>query len=246
MCLAGMIRCRLDEGCAGVSPDRARLRSMKILICDDHALFRQGLLHVLSEIDGSPRLLESGGIEELWALLEEHDDADLLLLDLRMPGVEGLEALTLIRDRYPAVPVVIVSATDSQTDVVAALDAGALGFVPKSSTAPVLLGALQLVLSGGVYIPPQALGSAVGGNEATPQGPPPANADRASRLTPRQLEVLRLMARGLTNRDICRVLEVAEGTVKAHVAAILETLDVSNRTEAVGVMHELGLDSDPD
>jgi DNA-binding NarL/FixJ family response regulator len=137
--------------------------------------------------------------------------------------------------------VVIVSASEEVADIRSVLAAGAAGFVPKSSPSSILLAALRMVLSGGIYVPPVVLAE----QDALAQ---PDRArdrrDRAYGLTPRQLEVLRLMGKGLTNKDICRVLDLAEGPVKAHVAAVLEILQVSNRTEAVSMMHELKLSGD--
>jgi DNA-binding NarL/FixJ family response regulator len=215
--------------------------AMKIVICDDHALFRAGLRLVLRELEGSPELLEASGAEETLRLVEAHPDLDLLLMDLEMPGMNGLEALDTLRARVPAIPVVIVSASERQADVRDALDRGAAGFIPKSSSAPVLLAALRLILSGGVYVPPLVLA-------ATATEPPrPAamdrRGDRVAGLTPRQLEVLELMAAGRTNREICDALGIAEGTVKAHVATVLETLGVANRTEAGAVLRGRGADT---
>jgi DNA-binding NarL/FixJ family response regulator len=217
---------------------------MKILICDDHALFRAGLRLVLSELDESTELLDASSAEVTLRIADTEPDLDLVLLDLGMPGMDGLAALGVLRERFPALPVVIVSASERDADVRAALDRGAAGFIPKSSSARVLLAALRLVLSGGVYVPPLVL--------ATSTAAAPAAAavtdrrrERAAALTPRQLEVLDLMAKGRTNREICESLGIAEGTTKAHVATILEALDVANRTEAAAVMRELGLDAAP-
>ncbi len=207
---------------------------LTILVCDDHALFRAGLRAVLSGLEA--RFVDTASVDDALAQLAAGLDVGLLLLDLRLPGSEGLSGLRRIRGRHPDVPVVIVSATESPEAIRAALAAGAAGFVPKSSTPEVLRAALQLVLGGGVYVPPAALPGEAGG----PGGL--ASRARAADLTARQLDVLRLLARGLTNREIAGVLGVAEATVKTHVASVLEILDVSNRTEAALVVHELGLD----
>lgn len=208
---------------------------MKILLCDDHALFREGLAHVLAGMDENLAVLEAGDLAEALCVIGEHDDLDLVLLDLGLPGSRGLGALRELRERCPTVSVAVVSANEDAGLVRGALAAGASGFVPKSSTGPVLRSALRLILSGGVYVPEQALdappsrraGAAIGG-------------DPIAELTPRQREVADLVARGLTNKEICSVLGIAEGTVKAHVAALLETLGVSNRTEAAAVLRERG------
>lgn len=215
---------------------------MKILLCDDHALFRAGLRHVLRDLAEGTELREAPNADAALRLLQQDSELDLVLLDLDLPGVSGMSALRALRQRFPTLPVVIVSASERAEDVREALAAGAAGFIPKASTSPVLLGALRLVLSGGVYVPPLVLGAA----EAPPADPAPhvRRRERAGQLTPRQLEILRLLAKGLTNREICGVLGIAEGTVKAHLAALFEALDVTNRTEAVGLMRELGLDPD--
>jgi DNA-binding NarL/FixJ family response regulator len=213
---------------------------MKILVCDDHTLVREGLRGVLEELGGPVELLEAREGGEALRLAGEHADLDLVLLDLQMPGMDGWSGLRRLRSLHPTLPVVILSASESAADVRAALDGGASGFVPKGAPASELLAALRLVLGGGVYVPRAALGAL----------PAPAGAgeerarrrrERAAQLTPRQLEVLALMARGLTNREICGVLAIAEGTVKAHIAAILEALDASNRTEAAVLARELEL-----
>lgn len=203
---------------------------MKLLICDDHALFREGLRYVVREMDPEASLEEAVNAEEALARVGQARDLDLVLLDLKLPGRPGLEALRELRERYPEVPVAIVSAEQDPAVVRRALEAGACGFIPKSSTGAVLRQALQLIFSGGRYIPPEALAA------------PEARADRrramARELTGRQREVLALMARGLTNREIAGVLKIAEGTVKNHVAAILERLEISNRTEAAFLLRE--------
>lgn len=206
---------------------------MRILVCDDHALFREGLRHVLRELAPGVEIVPAAGAAE--ALRAVEDPAlDLVLLDLRLPGEDGLAVLRKIRVLAPTLPVVMLSASESAADARASLEAGASGFVPKSSTAPVLLSALRLVLAGGVYLPALLL-------DAAPGEPVEAHRRRGEGLTERQREVLVLLARGLTNREIAQTLAIAEGTVKAHVAAIFEALDVTNRTEAASAMHELGL-----
>ncbi len=212
---------------------------MKILVCDDHALFRAGLGLVLRELEDRTELLDASSADETFGLADAHPDLDLVLMDLNMPGMDGMAALDVLRARFPTLPVVIISGSEHEADVRAAIARGAAGFIPKSSSAPVLLAALRLILSGGVYIPPLVLAATTPASPA----PPDRRRERAAGLTPRQLEVLALMAAGRTNREICDTLGIAEGTVKAHVATILETLEVANRTEAGAVMRRLGLDT---
>lgn len=203
---------------------------MRILLCEDHALFREGLELVLRQLDED---VELEGVGDAEAALEQvaDDDLDLVLLDIGLPGMDGFEALARLRSEHPSVPVVVLSASERPEDVRRALEGGAAGFIPKSTRGSVLRGALNLVLAGGIYTPPLML-------DAAPAAPRPA----ASDLTPRQLEILRLLARGLTNKEICGVLGIVEGTVKSHVVRIYEALDVTNRTEAAMRLHELGLE----
>jgi DNA-binding NarL/FixJ family response regulator len=214
---------------------------MKILVCDDHALFREGVVSALRELEPGVVLLEAADGAEALRMAQAHGDLDIVLLDLQMPGTDGWTGLARLQKSCPTLPVVILSASEEPEDARRAIDAGAAGFVTKSTRGPLLRAALQLVLSGGVYVPPHLLASAPahGASAGARSG---GRRQRAAQLSPRQLEVLRLMARGLTNVEIGNVLGVALGTVKAHLAVIFEVLDVSNRTEAALVMRELGLD----
>jgi DNA-binding NarL/FixJ family response regulator len=209
---------------------------IKILVCDDHAIFRTGLRSVLDDLDAE--LLESASCEEALEIVARDGDVDLVLLDLGLPGMDGFEGLRSLRATHPQVAVVIVSASEDARNVRAALAGGASGFIPKSSSTMVLQSALRIVLSGSIYVPPAILPALQG------DAPDPVLAARFSgpaTLTPRQLEVLELMSRGLTNKEIAGVLGIGPGTVKAHASAIFDALDVTNRTEAVVVMRELGI-----
>ena len=206
---------------------------MRILICDDHALFREGLELVLGQLDPAAELTSVGDAEAALARVAEDDRFDLVLLDLALRGMSGFAALDVLRRKHADVPVVVLSASESPTDVRSALERGASGFISKSTRGSVLLDALRLVLAGGVYVP--ALLTDAGPAPAPAASPHPA-------LTGRQVEVLRLLARGLTNREIAEVLQIAEETAKSHVKHIYEALDVSNRTEAAMRMRELGLE----
>jgi len=196
---------------------------------------------VLRGIDEGAVLLEAADAGEALRLVAAHPDLDLVLLDLHMPGLDGRSGLRRLRGEHPEIPVVIVSASEESAGMREALEDGASGYIPKGVPEPEMRAALQLVLAGGVYVPYGALAAPA----PAPTAEAAARRERRARvagLTPRQREVLQLVLRGLTNREICRVLAIAEGTVKAHVAAILEALDVSNRTEAAMVARDLGLD----
>jgi two-component system nitrate/nitrite response regulator NarL len=216
---------------------------VRILICDDHAIFREGLKSILSNLDAE--LLEASSSPEAVALLDADPSVDVVLLDLYMPGGNGWTALRALRSRHPAIPVVIVSASEDVADARRALDAGASGYVPKSAPPSVFRSALQLVLDGSVYVPPMLLRDGSSSADVLPKAAAPARRKRRPSerptLTARQEEVLAMMSRGLTNQEIGAVLGITEGTVKTHISAILEALDVTNRTEAVLVARDQGL-----
>lgn len=216
---------------------------MKIVVADDHALIREALRHVLLELDDSVVVLEATDGAQACHLVDAHPDLDLLLLDLKLPGTDGFATLTQLRRSHPDLPVVILSGFEDGGTMRAALDGGAMGFIPKSSSNAVMLSALRLVLSGGRYVPPELL------NPATYTAIPPAPVAPASAaqlgLTERQHEVLALIAQGRSNKQICRELGLAEATVKIHVTAILRVLQVRSRTEAVVAINRLGLRFDP-
>ena len=206
---------------------------MKILIIDDHALFREGLCHVLQALDEEVDILEAANYEHAIRHVSGHPELDLILLDLNMPGKDGFSALDTLSAQYPALPVVILSASTQRSDIQRALDAGAMGYIPKDTTSSVMLGALRLILSGGIYVPPSMA-----------QGDPENHTDAKNNthgFTQRQLEVLAQMIQGVSNKEIANNLGLAEATVKMHVTAILKSLGVSNRTQAVVAVEKLGI-----
>jgi DNA-binding NarL/FixJ family response regulator len=217
---------------------------MKILVVDDHVLIRDALRGVLKELKGEADVLEASDCRQAMALIAENaDELGLILLDLNLPDRDGFSALSEVRDRYPGISVVVLSGQHDRSSVIKALELGALGFIPKSGQREVMLSALQLVFAGGVYIPPEILTRDA---SATPMGPtgggrPPSSPSDLG-LTERQIDVLALMMQGKSNKAICRVLDLAEPTVKNHVTAILKALKVTNRTEAVIAVRELGWD----
>ncbi len=207
---------------------------MKILLADDHTLFREAMLHPLRQLDAAAEIFQAGTATQALAIAEEKSDLDLVLLDLNMPGMDGLTAVMTFRDRFPELPLVVLSASEEHHDIQAVLDAGAMGFIPKSSSTQIMLGALRLVLSGGPYIPPLLLQRAQYAiDPPTRVARPAATIGGAEDLTPRQFEVLEALAEGLSNKLIGRKLNLSEGTVKVHLAAIFRALDAKNRTDAV-------------
>jgi DNA-binding NarL/FixJ family response regulator len=214
---------------------------MKILICDDHEVFRSGLRAALAGLEAE--IFEAACCREALEIIASEGGIDLALLDIEMPGEDGLACLRTLRAEHPEVGVVIVSASEAPADVHVALEAGALGFIPKSSNLQVLQSAIQIVLSGSIYVPPAIL-PALDASDSGAQDAARARRrqDRAGALTERQMEVLNLICRGMTNKEIARILEIGLGTVKVHCSAIFEALEVTNRTEAVMVSKQLGIE----
>jgi len=203
---------------------------MKILLVDDHQLVRAGLVLVLKQMEDGVELVEAGTGREAIAAEEAATDLDLVLMDLDLPEGSGLEALSVINAKNPSLPVVILSAMEDQAMVSRAMELGARGFIPKSASGEVMLNSLRLVLSGGICLPP-GYGEAVRG-EGNMELP---------NLTQRQLEVLRLMAQGNSNKEIARDLGISENTVRVHISAIISAMDATNRTEAAYSAMRLGL-----
>lgn len=215
---------------------------MRLLLVDDHALFREGMRLVLQQLPEVTEILEAGSFSEALKVAEANPDLDLALLDLNMPGSDGAISIRYFNQHYPHIPVMVVSGEEGRTIMEKVMASGALGFVCKNSSAPVMLSALNLVLSGGVYVPPQLLRPS---DDASRQ-----DADRLDKrstrtnefgLTARQMEVLQCIAEGLSNKEIADRLNLAEGTVKIHVAATYQTLRVNNRMEAVRLAEQLGM-----
>jgi DNA-binding NarL/FixJ family response regulator len=223
---------------------------MKFLVVDDHELIREAMRGTLRQLDSEAVVLEAADSQRAMPLIEEHTDLDLVLLDLNLPDRDGFSVLVDLRKNYPSTSVVVMSGQQDHDSVVKALNLGALGFIPKSAPRKVILGALQLVMSGGVYIPPQALAPAQ--PQSAPSQPPPAGPEPAAGtasvapadlgLTGRQIDVLALVMQGKSNKAICRALDLSEPTVKSHVSAILKALKVSNRTEIVLAISAMKLD----
>lgn len=222
---------------------------MEILITDDHELIRDGLRYMLRQLDEDAIILEACNCTEAVAIAKEHGQLDLILLDLSMQDSDGIEALKILRDCVPSTPIVVVSGFEDQGTVNSVLDCGAQGFIPKSSNSEVMVSALRLVFAGGIYLPPQLLESNANISRKKASMKYPAetastqalNSHTSQELTLRQLEVLSLICKGLSNKEICRKLGLAEGTVKIHVTAILKTLAVSSRTQAVLAAQKFGL-----
>jgi DNA-binding NarL/FixJ family response regulator len=222
---------------------------MKVLLIDDHPLILAALQSVIQGLGSDTTVVGAGSARAARETLAADPDFDLVLLDLHLGDADGFDVLVELRATYPAVPVVVVSASDRTSDVIRAIDSGAMGFVPKRASNETLFEALHMVMSGGIYVPPMTMGSEPA---SKPEGDTVPSVLRVVRdnandggfqnnalpladlgLTPRQTEVLGLLLKGHPNKLIARELSLSVETVKDHVAAVLRTLGVSSRTQAV-------------
>lgn len=199
----------------------------RLLIADDHPLFRGALREAVSGLLERVDIIEAGTFDEVSGLLERGGDVDLILLDLKMPGVRGFSGLMYMRAQYPSVPVVVVSANDDPSAIRRCMEFGASGYIPKTLGVEAIRGAIRDVLEGGLWTPPDV--DLAGGSDAETA----ELMARMATLTPQQVRVLMMLSEGLLNKQIAFQLGVSEATVKAHVSAILQKLGVESRTQAV-------------
>lgn len=230
-----------DMTCAD---DSSVQRARNILLVDDHPVFRRGLVVVFSELWPEFVLSEAGNVEQAQRIISAQERIDLILLDLRMPGVSGYDALKSLLAVAGDTPIVIISSLESPDSIRETLAVGANGYILKSSSAEVLKHAVSLVMAGELYVPAGALAA------EGPDGEPPnflrhdgwrQASSAAGVLTRRQTEVLRLMGKGMSNKEIARALGMLEGTVKVHAREILHRLPANNRTHAVVTAARLGI-----
>jgi DNA-binding NarL/FixJ family response regulator len=207
---------------------------MRILLADDHPLFREGVKPVLEKLDPDVEILEAADFPSAFESMHLAGEVDLVLMDLSMPGMAGVEGVMRFRATFPEAPLVVLSASELVEDIHRLLAAGALGYITKSTPSDGILEALYRVLAGGVYVPPTLIDSEEG-------APPTPVSSRYPALSHRQIQVLRELAKGQSNKQIGYALDVTEGTVKLHLAAIFRILKVNNRTEAVLVAQKMGL-----
>ena len=199
----------------------------RILIVDDHPLFREALKQAVAAGVAGAAVAQAGSLDAARGLLDKDDSYDLVLLDLRMPGVQGLSGLIYLRAQYPNVPVAIVTAAEDQGLIAKALNLGAAGFIPKTSGTDTIVQAVSAILGGDIWAP-EAAGSASAADKEADD-----IARRIATLTGQQIRVLMMLKEGLLNKQIAYELNVSEATIKAHVSAILQKLNVSSRTQAV-------------
>lgn len=209
------------------------MAAYRIIIVDDHPLFRDALRQALSDKFDNLNISEAGSLDGLSETLEDATEVDLVLLDLTMPGVKGFSGLMYLRAQYPEIPVVIVSANEDPGAIRRCIEFGASGFIPKSLSVETIRGAVEAVLDGGVWTPPDMDLNAPGDGETAEL------VSRLATLTPQQVRVLMMLSEGLLNKQIAYKLGVSEATVKAHVSAILQKLGVDSRTQAVIAVNKI-------
>lgn len=207
----------------------------KILIADDHPLFREAISSVISSGFSGSEIIETADLDSALEITRENDNLDLILLDLNMPGMHGLNGLISLRNEAPTIPVVIVSAEEDKQVVLQAITYGACGFITKSSPRAQMTEAIQQILNGNVYLPSDIIrtGKESTSNRRSRHEDNPISPELLNSLTRRQLLVLERMSKGESNKQIAYNLNIAETTVKAHVSAILRKLGVHNRVQAI-------------
>ena len=198
---------------------------MRVLIADDHELFRSGLRQLLEDVLGARDVREAETFDQAIDILTNEGPGDLVLVDLRMPGMSGAEALAALRDGFPDAKVAVVSAWEERAEIIQALTAGVHGYIPKSLSSNEIAAAIRQVLDGQIYVP-----TILGRREPGAAAPTAAGGDK---LTSRQREVLNELLKGQASKEIARSLDIAEGTVKIHLAAIYRALGVRTRAEAI-------------
>ena len=214
------------------------IQAETVIVADDHPLFRTAIKEALEADQGETNFLEANSFESLQELVDKNREVDLVLLDLHMPGVSGFAGLVYLCKRYPSVPVVIISANEDPVVIKRALEHGAAGFIPKSSSIDTITDAIAAVLMGEIWSPDTTVSNLPGNNVSEVE-----LAERMAQLTPQQFKVLMMMSQGLLNKQIAYELNVSEATIKAHVSAIMSKLGVSNRTQAVLAANQLSVAS---
>jgi DNA-binding NarL/FixJ family response regulator len=215
---------------------------MKILVVDDHPLVRDAMSNLLGQLATSVAILEASDCASGLELARANPDIDLVVLDLNLPGTRGFEALDRFHREHPSLPVVILSMVRDRHTVLTAIKRGAMGFIPKVAAKDVIVNAARLVLAGSIYLPPEVV-TEESASDSPGLSPSPRSFSDLG-LTHRQGQVLALIMRGKSNKEICRALGLAERTVKVHVTAILTVLKVSTRTQAVIAANRMGLNAE--
>lgn len=229
------------------------LAELNVLIVDDHFLFREGLAVLIRRMHDVTNVYEASDGKEARGVLEPEPELDIVLLDIGLPDVNGMTLLHALKSEHPEIPVAMLSGEYDSALIQEALHTGASGFITKNASFDVLYHAINLILSGGIYIPPELLENPAnnqseeedsGSKRIPDQSVAPETVDYGYRITDRQKDVLSQMGKGLSNKEIARALDMSPSTVKVHVAAILREFDVKNRTQAVTLAREYGIIAD--
>ncbi|WP_093553244.1 response regulator [Pseudoduganella namucuonensis] len=216
---------------------------MKILLLDDHTLFREGIALLLKRLHSEVCTIMAGSCEEALDLLKNDAGINLMLIDLCLPGMSGLDGMSVLREKYPNIPFVALSSNCDRETALLALGRGAMGFIPKNSAVDTMIAALRLILAKGIYLPPSVfLDEQYPQIAHTSHKVLGANTDpKELGLTPRQIDVLYWILQGISLKNISRELNISVNTVKAHTSVVLRTLNVTTRTQAIIVASRLGL-----
>lgn len=212
---------------------------LQVLLADDHVLFRDGMRYVLQQLSDQVDIICAGDFAETIRQAIAHPGIDLALIDLNMPGSDGVASIRIFNQQFPGIPLVVVSGSEQRADIECVMEYGAMGFISKMSSGKMMVNALRIVLDGGIYFPPQLADTVI--------EPVQTEIDRSSLLTSklgltkRQLEALQYLSEGLSNKEIANKMNLAEGTIKVHVAAAYQVLQVSSRLDAVRKAQQLGL-----
>lgn len=214
---------------------------LQVLLADDHALFRDGMRYVLQQLSEQVDVICAGDFAETLRQAGANPGLDLALIDLNMPGSDGVSSIRIFHQSFPGIPLVVVSGSDQRAEMEWVMEYGAMGFISKMSSAKEMVSALRLVLGGDIYFPPQLLDQA----SAAPQS---QGVEERCNLQPnnhgltrRQMEALQYLAEGLSNKEIAMKMNLAEGTIKVHVAGAYQVLQVNSRLDAVRKAQKLGL-----
>ena len=218
---------------------------MKVLIVDDHALIREALCAVLRQLKREAVIFEASSSRQAVDIVEEHPDISLILLDINLPDRDGFSVLRELRDSYPTIAIIILSSSNDQDTVKRAFRLGALGFIPKTTESGVTLNAIELVLSGGIYIPSEILDCKETTSPRVTNRQSPCEVLDGLGLTGRQIEVLALLMEGKNNKTIARSLNMEVQTVKNYITVVLRALKVTSRTEAIIKLGQMGWELSP-
>lgn len=221
-----------------------------VLVVDDQKLFTEGLVHIFFNFELNVNVVAAHSAEAAFNIASERNDITLVLLDLSLPGIGGLRALEVFSEKYPSLPVIILSCSEDYADVQSALRLGAVGFISKTEKSLSMVSAIQSVIDGGIYVSP----CLVRNRHWYINQPTPDVAEQSANLmfrqltpmvdlTPRQLQITHLIVEGLANKEIARRLDVTEATIKAHVSAVLKAFNVPNRARIAKAVVEHGLEN---